>query len=389
MFLQTTALFADAYRELAAKKIFWISLAISGVLVLSLAAIGYSDEGHLTLLWYDTTFPLDDLGIRAEVFYKFVFMTFGLGIWLTWGATILALASTAGMFPDFLAGGAIDLALSKPIGRVRLYLTKFASALLFAALQVFVFTALSFFVIGWRGGSWEPALFLAVPLVVMFFSYLYCVCALFGVLTRSAVTSLILTLVVWFAIFVVHGAESALLTWRTNAEVRVHIYETTIAQLESRDTPAEAVDDKSLDRVKRFNDEQVASLRLDRARASLAEAQESEDAAARYHRLAMIPKTLLPKTAETIGILERVLIDAADMVEIAGPDDPGPMSVESRLTDEGEFTGGTQRVRDRLVAVELQEKLRTRSAWWILGTSLLFEAGVLALGAWRFSRKDY
>jgi hypothetical protein len=46
-------------------------------------------------------------------------------------------------------------------------------------LQVLVFSTASFLVIGLRGGSWEPGLFLAVPIVTLMFSYLFSVCVLF------------------------------------------------------------------------------------------------------------------------------------------------------------------------------------------------------------------
>ena len=103
-----------------------------------------------------------------------------MGVYLTWVAAVLALISTSSMFPDFLTGGSIDLYLSKPIGRVRLFFTKYVSGLMFVALQVSVFAVGSFLVLGWRGHSWEPSLFLAIPIVVIFFSYLYGICVLLG-----------------------------------------------------------------------------------------------------------------------------------------------------------------------------------------------------------------
>ena len=73
----------------------------------------------------------------------------------------------ASIFPDFVDRGSIDLMLSKPIGRTRLFFTKFLTGLLFAGLQVTVFTLASFLVIGLRGGDWEPWIFIAVPLVLV------------------------------------------------------------------------------------------------------------------------------------------------------------------------------------------------------------------------------
>jgi len=387
MLTQTLALFIDSYRELAAKKIFWIAMAISGVLVLALAAVGYSSDGNLTLLWYETSFPAENFAPR-DVFYKYAFINLGLGVWLAWGASILALASTAGVFPEFLAGGAIDLALSKPLSRTRLFLTKFAASLLFVALQVTVFTALCFLVIGVRGGAWEPALFLSIPVVTAFYSFLYAVCALLGILTRSAITALILTLLFWFFIFLVHGAESGLLTWRLQNETRVHIYETTIEQLEDRVESDPLERETTRERAEAWNDQQVAEARLTSARANLESARESRDSSVTYHRYALAVKTVLPKTAETIALLERWLIDAADLPEFVNPD-PSPVQIEMRLDDEGEMTEEMREAQGKLMQAELQRELRSRSVWWVLGTSLAFEAAVLAIAAWRFGRRDF
>lgn len=168
---QTLALLLDAYRELNSKKLFWFTLAISCLIALAFAAIGI-DENGLSLLWWE----IGDIGgfvnsdiIPKDQFYKMMFANFGVGFWLGWIATILALVSTSGMIPDFIAGGAVELTLSKPVGRVRLFLTKWAVGLLFVALQVAVFTLACFLIIGIRGGSWTPRVFLAIPIVVLFF----------------------------------------------------------------------------------------------------------------------------------------------------------------------------------------------------------------------------
>ncbi|MBV8779885.1 MAG: hypothetical protein JO353_00675, partial [Phycisphaerae bacterium] len=191
MFLtQTATLLVDAYRELNARRLFWISMIISAVIVLIFAAVGINDTGF-TILWKQI--PNDTINTRfidRATAYKTLFENLGVNWWLTWGATLLALVSTASTFPDFLTGGAIDLYLSKPISRLRLFITKYLTGLLFVTLQVIAFCLASFFVLGFRGGVWVPAVFIAVPLVVLFFSYLYCVMTFFGILTRSTIASL-------------------------------------------------------------------------------------------------------------------------------------------------------------------------------------------------------
>jgi ABC-type transport system involved in multi-copper enzyme maturation permease subunit len=168
---QTMAIFVDAYRELNHRRLFWITLMLSGIVVTAFAAMGNDKEG-LTIFHWSIPFPfLSSNFIPTADFYKFIFAELGVGFWLGWIATIIALISTASIFPDFVDKGSIDLMLSKPIGRIRLFLTKFLTGLMFAGLQVTVFTLASFLVIGLRGGDWEPWLFIAIPLVLVFYSY--------------------------------------------------------------------------------------------------------------------------------------------------------------------------------------------------------------------------
>ena len=170
---QTVALFVDAYRELNHRRLFWVTIVLSGLVVAAFAAIGNDEEG-LTILHWSIPFPFVSTNFipRAD-FYKFTFAQLGVGYWLGWIATIIGLVSTASIFPDFVDRGSIDLMLSKPIGRTRLFFTKFLTGLLFAGLQVTVFTLASFLVIGLRGGDWEPWIFISIPLVLLFFSYLF------------------------------------------------------------------------------------------------------------------------------------------------------------------------------------------------------------------------
>src|SRR5688572_54219 len=127
-------MFADAYRELNARKMFWIVLILSALVVLVFMGIGIADDGNIFLFGLKTPFDTDPAD-RAG-FYKTFFNDWGVTLWLSILASLLALISTAAVFPEFVSGGSIDLYLSKPISRVRLFLTKYVAALLFVALQV-------------------------------------------------------------------------------------------------------------------------------------------------------------------------------------------------------------------------------------------------------------
>src|SRR5204862_1450850 len=136
--IQTWAIFVDAYRELNSKRMFWVTLVLSGLVVAAFATVGLTERGYSVLGWENVSW-FNSKVVSRPMFYHWIFGEFGVKRWLAFVATTLALISTAGMVPDLITGGAIDLYVSKPIGRLRLFLTKFAAGLLFAALQVTFF----------------------------------------------------------------------------------------------------------------------------------------------------------------------------------------------------------------------------------------------------------
>src|SRR5262245_32088070 len=121
MIMQTIAIFRDAYRELNSKKLFWLVLLLSGIVVASFAAVGVNDRWLVVLFWTLDSSIFNSRLFPPAVFYKLLFANLGIGFWLAWLATILALVSTAGIFPDFISSGSIELVLSRPLGRLRLF----------------------------------------------------------------------------------------------------------------------------------------------------------------------------------------------------------------------------------------------------------------------------
>ncbi|MEM9663033.1 MAG: hypothetical protein AAF937_12080, partial [Planctomycetota bacterium] len=115
---QTTALFADAYRELAAGKLFWITLVLSATVAGVFAAVGIDEEG-MTVLWFRLPIPVDSSDISPGALYKLLFFQLGISVWLAWIATILGLITTAGIIPSLVSSGVIDSMVAKPITRTR------------------------------------------------------------------------------------------------------------------------------------------------------------------------------------------------------------------------------------------------------------------------------
>jgi hypothetical protein len=90
------------------------------------------------------------------------------------------------------------------------------------------------------------------------------------------------------------------------------------------------------------------------------------------YRIVYGVKTFLPKTTETIFLLERSLTKFAGL--------------ENKQMQQNR---GVQEQRMVKSQMDLVETLRARSIAWVLGTSLGFEAVVLCLAAWAFCRRDY
>jgi ABC-type transport system involved in multi-copper enzyme maturation permease subunit len=388
--IQTKAIFLDAYRELNAKKLFWLTLALNFIVVILFAAMGINDRGITLLHW---TFDIDMFNtstVSKELFYKLQFTTWGVPIWLSWVTIILALISTAGIIPELVSGGAIEPVLSKPIGRTRLFLTKYLTGLLFVALQVLIFSIGCMLVMGIRGGSWEPKLLLAVPIVLAFFSYLYAFCALVGLITKSTIAALLLTIIFWVSIWIINTGDNMMISQREGSILKVqdrqldierqtNFATKRIEQLKEQGKPIpgqadEPIPDGYSDTLEAVN----PALKMSKDRLEKAKAAEVTWTA--WASRVVAAKTILPKTQETVGLLERYLINNNDIAMLMGMNE----RQAERMKNEDDPAFADPRVGKRVAEI-----MRSRSLLWILGTSFLYEAVLLIISTIIFSRRDF
>lgn len=372
------AMLLDAYRELNAKKLFWITLALSGMVVLVFGSIGF-DETGMSMLFGITRIDNEYINSTtpwARALYVGIFSDFIVAIWMSWIAIILALISTCTIFPDFLAGGAIDLVLSKPLHRVTIFAMKYVMSLMFVVLQVLLFATGIFLCVGLRLGEWNWMIFAAVPVVSVFYSYLFAVCVFAGVVTRSSITSLLLTIVFWFSLWGMQTAEGTLQQFRIKSEIQIENAEARIERLEAR---LAAIDPDPTDAgatVARANFQQ----RLDEERETLQATTDAAVTLSRWHGPTSVLMVVLPKTQLTVSLLSRWLKD------------PDGFSITGIMR--GDMSGkGTSSLISDPVDVEmtrrLEEKLDSYSAWYVVGSSLLFEGVVLAIACVIFVRRDF
>ena len=379
--MQTKAIMIDAYRELNAKKLFWITMALSLLVVLFIASIGINENG-VQFLWFKLGFiPVTTDLVSREEFYMNFFSLLGITIWLTWIATILALISTSGIIPDLISGGTIETTLSKPISRYRLFLSKYFSGLLFVALQVGVFSAASFFVIGLRAQIWEPRLFLAIPIVLAFFSYLYSVSVFVGMITKAAMPAIMLTCLFWAMLFVLNSADSTLTVFKVQNTM---IQEQRISRIDEIETNTTRLIRSEMNREDdgSGDDYEPSIVEINERnpflppmRADLEKSQENLNSLKLWSGIIYGVKTILPKTSETSALLSYSLVkaDEESVEEIRSEnDDPNVFSIDS---DE--------------MGRQVEDIFRSRPLWWVLGTSFLFEGFLVLFCTWRFSRRDF
>ncbi|HBO43586.1 MAG TPA: hypothetical protein DD670_06585 [Planctomycetaceae bacterium] len=130
-------------------------------------------------------------------------MTFFVGI-LTVFVGILV---TAPIIPNMFEAGAIDLLLSKPVGRSLLFLTKFFGGCAFILLNGAYFIVGLWLIAGIRFGLWNHAMFWCIPVFLFLFTVYYSVSALAAVRWKNAIVSVVITILFWAACFTVGSAK--------------------------------------------------------------------------------------------------------------------------------------------------------------------------------------
>jgi ABC-type transport system involved in multi-copper enzyme maturation permease subunit len=122
------------------------------------------------------------------------------------GASIAALVAviiTAFFIPNMLRKGTVDLLLVKPIHRTVLLVYKYVGGLVFILLTTVVAVVAIWVALGLRSGAWPVTFLLTILVLTYFFAILYAVSTCFGVLTRSPIAAILLTVAAWFFMILV------------------------------------------------------------------------------------------------------------------------------------------------------------------------------------------
>ena len=379
------AMLMDTWRELTSRFLFWIVLAISAFIVLLLTSVGFDETG--ISLWWGLSHSEHELLRRGtrnlDVVYRAFFSDVLVGFWLTYAATFLGLISTASVFPDFLSGGGVDMLLAKPRRRASIFMTKFVASLLFAAVPVTLVCLGVLLSMRMALGVWEFEILYALPYVLLFYSSLFSVCVLVGTVTRSALASLLLTVVIW-------GLFLAASTVEGTAGFAYDQIQEDIERVQNGDDgpknkrrrrrgppPAVQVEIEEGDLDETPSEESA----FDRA-ARLESLEEFAANAALTERIASAIRWPLPKGVEIIDLMRE---------RITPEDDPNffiafGMTMSGQPIELAETVGSlADQVTDNILSAR---KVR-KSNSYVIGTTALFQAITLGLAIGWFTRRDY
>jgi len=214
-------------------------------------------------------------------------------------------------------------------------------------------------------------IFAAIPLVTFFYSFLFAVSVLVGVLTRSAITAMLLTMLFWFMLFSLNTAEGIVNQIKTQMIVANERRTERVEDLQAELTHAE--------------DQQRTRLQADIAGIEQFIESDAETIGKinAWHQPIRVIQAVLPKTGETIGLLDRWLKKEGEVQFL------DLLNGNITQNEDGEYVSGSTQSRDLEVGKRIQEEYESRSMWYVLGTSAVFEGVLLFFACLIFVRRDF
>ena len=136
-----------------------------------------------------------------------------------WIAILVGVVITSFFIPTMCAKGTVDMLLVKPIRRWMILLYKYVGGLTFIFLNSMFALVGMWLMLGLRTGVWAHGLILLVLTLTFFFAILYSISTFVGVLTKSTIASIIVTIAAWAICFSI-GLTHKLFDARARSEAR-------------------------------------------------------------------------------------------------------------------------------------------------------------------------
>lgn len=131
----------------------------------------------------------------------------------------VAIVVTASIIPETFEPGSLNLLLSKPISRWGLFVAKFLGGCVFISICATYLFAGVWLWLGLALGVWESAILLSIVLYVIVFGIYFSVSAFVGLVYRSTILAIMVTLLFWGACFLVGTSYGFLDTRLQNTRI--------------------------------------------------------------------------------------------------------------------------------------------------------------------------
>lgn len=140
--------------------------------------------------------------------------------------TFLAIFATAHLVPRLQEKGTIDLYLSRPVGRVRLLLSRYIAGLVLAAANVFYLVGAIWLIVIWKTHVVHPQFLLGGVVILFSIATLLAFAFLIGVVTSSTAVSIMTSYAIFFiaAILAMHDRIEAAVDSQVTANIVHALY---------------------------------------------------------------------------------------------------------------------------------------------------------------------
>jgi hypothetical protein len=204
-----TAITRDTLLALVRRRMFWLHLWLSVLLVVLYAGIACHDTGwsigfglkRMESEWLKHGTPWENT-LHCWTLARL------MRWWVAGGAVFLALFATAAVLPESLEPGSAALLVPRASRRSLILAGRFVGSLIYAVLQTVFVVAGLWLAFRWRMGSWYHGFWLAVPVAALLFAPLQAVAMLLGVLTRSATAALLVAILFAGSVWAIQEAAA-------------------------------------------------------------------------------------------------------------------------------------------------------------------------------------
>src|ERR1051326_292089 len=126
----------------------------------------------------------------------------------------IAIFATAHLVPRMMEKGTVDLYLSRPIGRVKLLLSRYLAGMLLAGINIAYLIGAMWIIVVWKTHVAHPRFLLAGLIILFFVASLLALAFLIGVITSSTAVSIMTTYVIFILGFplVAHNRLAAVVS---------------------------------------------------------------------------------------------------------------------------------------------------------------------------------